>query len=83
MNCKWEYSDREKYLEYAKRTKQKYRNRTGSFLYHSKYNDEDDKMILEHKISDRELSQIIKHSVTSIQNHRNKLKKEITNNEYS
>lgn len=82
------YKDHDKYMKYRLRSKQRYRERTGSdpdkfrrgadFI--RLYTPKEDELILSHDITDRELAEQLGRSVTSIQNRRWKLKTKMQGN---
>ena len=74
MNCKGSYKDPEKYAAYARRSKTKYRERTGAGIWKNRFTVLDDELILSRIMTDRELSEKIHHSVGSIQKRRWELK---------
>lgn len=64
-----------RFRQIVNRWKAGYRKRTGSDKYVPRpWEEDEDRLVLEHKISDRELSEKIQRSVSAIQTRRSKLK---------
>jgi hypothetical protein len=75
MNRKEGYADMELHRQTCNRQNRRYYHKT-TFLYdRRKWDEDEDRMILEHSITDSELSAIIQRSVGAIQRRRWYLKK--------
>lgn len=85
------YKDHDKFIKYRARSKQRYRERTGSDPDKFRkgadltrlYSLEEDELILAHDITDRELAEQLGRSVGSIQNRRWKLRTKMQGNSES